>query len=121
MTEPTAAEEGPTKNQLAKSISYAIKEKLGHNSSWNLSVAFPPEDKKDDVVWGSFVNPVKEKLVFELEVERGTVVQQLTSNNRKCLQRPSKTCCVVIGYVALICTLVGVFAMYEGKYSPKPG
>ena len=51
-----------------------------------------------------------------VEIERGTVVQRLTSNKRKCLQRPSKSCCVVIGYVALICILVGVFAVYEGKY-----
>ena len=58
-------------------------------------------------------------LIFEpyVEIDRGTEVQQLTfSNNRKCLQRPSKSCCVVIGYVALICILVGVFAVYEGKY-----
>ena len=59
-----------------------------------------------------------QKLVFEpyVDIERGTVVQQLTSNERKCLQRPSKSSCVVIGYVALICILVGVFAAYEGKY-----
>ena len=55
--------------------------------------------------------------ILEVDVENGTEVQQLTSsNNRKCLQRPSKSCCVVIGYVALICILVGVFAAYEGKY-----
>ena len=43
-------------------------------------------------------------LILEpLEVERGTEVQQLTSNKRKrkCLQKPSKSCCVIIGYVAL--------------------
>ena len=68
-----------------------------------------------------------QELVFEpyVEIERGTVVQQLTSNNRKCLQRPSKSCCVITGYVALICILVGVFAVYEGKYwwrySHRPG
>ena len=59
-----------------------------------------------------------QKLVFEpfVEVERGMVVQQLTSSDkRKCLQRPSKSCCVIIGYVALICILVGTFADYEGK------
>ena len=56
-------------------------------------------------------------LILEpLEVERGTEVQQLTSNKRKCLQKPSKSCCVIIGYVALICILVGVFAIYEGQY-----
>ena len=114
MADTAAAEEGPTKIQIAKSISYAIKDKWGHNSSWNVSVASSPEGED---VWGSFVNPVEQKLVFEVEVERGTVVQQLTSsNNRKCLQRPSKSCCVIIGYVALICILVGVFAAYEGKY-----
>ena len=54
-------------------------------------------------------------LEADLEVENGTEVQQLTSsNNRKCLQRPSKSCCVII--VAFICILVGVFAVYEGKY-----
>jgi hypothetical protein len=58
-------------------------------------------------------------LVFEryVELERGTEVQQLTSSNsRKCLQRPSKSCCVIIGYVAFICILIGVFAVYEGKH-----
>jgi hypothetical protein len=57
-------------------------------------------------------------LIFEpyVEIERGTVVQQLTSNSRKCLQRPSKSCCVVMGYVAFICILIGVFAIYEGQY-----
>ena len=114
MADTATAEEGPTKIQIAKSISYAIKDKWGHNSSWNVSVASTPEGKD---VWGSFVNPVEQKLVFEVEVERGTVVQQLTSSNRwKCLQRPSKSCCVVIGYVALICILLGVFTVYEGKY-----
>ena len=114
MADTSAAEEGPTKIQIAKSISYAITDKWGHNSSWNVSIASTPEDND---VWGSFVNPVEQKLVFEVEVERGTVVQQLTSsNNRKCLQRPSKSCCVVIGYVTLICILAGVFAAYEGKY-----
>ena len=60
-----------------------------------------------------------QKLVFEpyVEIERGTEVQQLTSSNsRKCLQRPSKSCCVIIGYVAFICILIGVFTVYEGKY-----
>ena len=60
-----------------------------------------------------------QELVFEpyVEIERGTEVQKLTSSNsRKCLQRPSKSCCVVIGYVAFICILVGVLAAYEGKY-----
>ena len=60
-----------------------------------------------------------QELVFEpyVEIERGTEVQQLTStNSRKCLQRPSKSCCVIIGYVAFICILVGVLAAYEGKY-----
>ena len=113
MAEISASEEGPTKIQIAKSISYAIKDKWGHNSSWNVSVASSPEG---DGVWGSFVNPVEQKLVFEVEVERGTVMQQMTSNKQKGLQRPSKSCCVVIGYVALICLLVGVFATYEGKY-----
>ena len=58
-----------------------------------------------------------QELVFEpyVEIERGTDVQQLTSSNsRKCLQRPSKS--VIIGYVAFICILIGVFAVYEGKY-----
>ena len=55
-------------------------------------------------------------LVPYVESERGTEVQQLTSSNsRKCLQRPSKSCCVLIGYVVFICTLVGVFTVYEGK------
>ena len=51
-----------------------------------------------------------------LDVERGAEVQQLTSNNRKCLQRPSKSCCVIIGILALFCTLVGVsiYAVYAG-------
>ena len=60
-----------------------------------------------------------QELVFEphVEIERGMEVQQLTlSNSRKCLQRPSKSCCVIIGYVAFICILVGVLAAYEGKY-----
>ena len=60
-----------------------------------------------------------QKLVFEpyVEINRGTEVQQVTSSNsRKCLQRPSKSCCVIIGYVAFISILVGVFAAYEGKY-----
>ena len=113
MTDTAAAEEGPTKIQIAKSISYAIKDKWGHNSSWNVSVASSPEGED---VWGSFVNPVEQKLVFEVEVERGTVMQQLTSNKKKCLQRPSKSCCVVMGYVAFICILIGVFAIYEGQY-----
>ena len=112
MADTAAAEKGPTKIQIAKSISYAIKDKWGHNSSWNVSVASTPEGED---VWGSFVNPVEQKLVFEVEVERGTVMQQLTSNKQKCLQRPSKSCCVVIGYVALICILVGVFAAYDCK------
>ena len=59
-----------------------------------------------------------QKLVFEpyVDIERGTVVQQLTSNERKCLQRPSKSCCVIIGILALFCILLGVtiFAIYEG-------
>ena len=58
-----------------------------------------------------------QKLVFEpyVEIERGTDVQQLiSSNSRKYLPRPSKSCCVII--VAFICILVGVFAVYEGKY-----
>ena len=113
MADTATAEEGPTKIQIAKSISYAIKDKWGHNSSWNVSVASTPEGKD---VWGSFVNPVEQKLVFEVEVERGTVVQQLTSsNNRKCLQRPSKSCCVIFGYVVFICILIGVFTVYEGS------
>ena len=51
-----------------------------------------------------------------LDVETGAEVQQLTSNNRKCLQRPSKSCCVIIGILALFCILLGVtiFAIYEG-------
>ena len=51
-----------------------------------------------------------------LDVETGAEVQQLTSNNRKCLQKPSKTCCVIIGILALFCILLGVtiFAIYEG-------
>ena len=51
-----------------------------------------------------------------LEVETGAEVQQLNSNNRKCLQRPSKSCCVIIGILALFCILLGVtiFAIYEG-------
>ena len=51
-----------------------------------------------------------------LEVETGAEVQQLTSNNRKCLQRPSKSCCIIIGILALFCTLVGVaiYAVYAG-------
>ena len=57
-------------------------------------------------------------LVFEpyVEIERGTVVQQLISNKLKCLQRPSKSCCVIIGILALFCILLGVtiFAIYEG-------
>ena len=60
-----------------------------------------------------------QKLVFEpyVEIERETEVQQLTSSNkRKCLQRPSKSCCVITGYVAFICILIGVFAVYEGQY-----
>ena len=58
-----------------------------------------------------------QKLVFEpyVDIERGTVVQQLTSNERKCLQRPSKSGCVIIAYVALICILVGVFTVSEGQ------
>ena len=58
-----------------------------------------------------------QELVLEpyVKIERGTEVQQLTSSNsRKCLQRPSKS--VIIGYVAFICILIGVFAVYEGKY-----
>ena len=57
-------------------------------------------------------------LVFEpyVEIERGTVVQQLISNKLKCLQRPSKSCCVITGYVAFICIIIGVFAIYEGQY-----
>ena len=60
-----------------------------------------------------------QKLVFEpyVEIERGMEVQQLTtSNSRKCLQRPSKSCCVIIGIVALFCILVGVsiYAVYAG-------
>ena len=60
-----------------------------------------------------------QELVFEphVEIERGTEVQQLTSSNsRKCLQRPSKSCCVIFGYVVFICILIGVFTVYEGKY-----
>ena len=110
MTNTTTVEEGPTKAQLAKSISDAIGEKLG---SFHLNVAFTPENEKGDFDWDSFVNPVKEKVVIELEVERGTL-QQLTSNKRKCLQRPSKSCCVIIAYVAFICLLVGILATYEG-------
>ena len=56
-------------------------------------------------------------LEADLEVENGTEVQQLTSsNNRKCLQRPSKSCCVIIGILALFCTLLGVsiYAVYAG-------
>ena len=56
-------------------------------------------------------------LEADVEVENGTEVQQLTSsNNRKCLQRPSKSCCVIIGILALFCILLGVtiFAIYEG-------
>ena len=54
-------------------------------------------------------------LVPYVESERGTEVQQLTSSNsRKCLQRPSKSCCVITGYVAFICILIGVLAIYEG-------
>ena len=56
-------------------------------------------------------------LEADVEVENGTEVQQLTSsNNRKCLQRPSKSCCVIIGILALFCTLVGVsiYAIYAG-------
>ena len=51
-----------------------------------------------------------------LDVETGAEVQQLTSNNRKCLQKPSKSCCVIIGILALFCILLGVtiFAIYEG-------
>ena len=51
-----------------------------------------------------------------LDLETGAEVQQLTSNNRKCLQRPSKSCCVIIGILALFCILLGVtiFAIYEG-------
>ena len=113
MADTAAAEEGPTKIQIAKSISYAIKDKWGHNSSWNVSVASTPEGED---VWGSFVNPVEQKLVFEVEIERGTVMQQLTSNKQKCLQRPSKSCCVIIGYVAFICIIIGVFVIYEGQY-----
>ena len=96
-----------------KYYSYAIKDKWGHNSSWNVSVASTPEGED---VWGSFVNPVEQKLVFEVEIERGTVMQQLTSNKQKCLQRPSKSCCVIIGILALFCTLVGVsiYAIYAG-------
>ena len=112
MADTATAEEGPTKIQIAKSISYAIKDKWGHNSSWNVSVASNPEG---DDVWGSFVNPVEQKLVFEVEVERGTVMQQMTSKKQKGLQRPSKSCCVIIGYVAFICILAGVLAAYEGK------
>ena len=56
-------------------------------------------------------------LEADVEVENGTEVQQLTSsNNRKCLKRPLKDCCVIIGYVVFICILLGVFAVYEGKY-----
>ena len=58
-------------------------------------------------------------LIFEpyVEIESGTEVQQLTSsNNRKCLQRPSKSCCVITGYVAFICIIIGVFVIYEGQY-----
>ena len=51
-----------------------------------------------------------------LDVETVAEVQQLTSNNWKCLQKPSKTCCVIIGILALFCILLGVtiFAIYEG-------
>ena len=58
-----------------------------------------------------------QKLVFEpyVEIERAGEVQQPTSSNsRKCLQRPSKS--VIIGYVAFICILIGIFAIYEGQY-----
>ena len=58
-------------------------------------------------------------LIFEpyVEIERGTEVQQLTSSkSRKCLQRPSKSCCVIIGYVTFICIIIGVLAIYEGQY-----
>ena len=56
-------------------------------------------------------------LEADVEVENGTEVQQLTSsNNRKCLQRPSKSCCVITGYVAFICIIIGVFVIYEGQY-----
>ena len=60
-----------------------------------------------------------QELVLEpyVKIERGTEVQQLTSSNsRKCLQRPSKSCCVIIGILALFCILLGVtiFAIYEG-------
>ena len=58
-----------------------------------------------------------QKLVFEpyVEMERGTVVQQLTSNKGKGLQMPSKSGCAIIGYVAFICILLGVFAVSEGQ------
>ena len=55
--------------------------------------------------------------ILEAEVENETEVQQLTSsNNRKCLQRPSKSSCVIIGILVLFCTLVGVsiYAVYSG-------
>ena len=55
--------------------------------------------------------------ILEAEVENGTEVQQLTSsNNRKCLKRPSKSCCVIIGILVLFCILVGVaiYAVYAG-------
>ena len=56
-------------------------------------------------------------LEADVEVENETEVQQLTSsNNRKCLQRPSKSSCVIIGILVLFCTLVGVsiYAVYSG-------
>ena len=51
-----------------------------------------------------------------LDLETGAEVQQLTSNNRKCLEKPSKSCCVIIGILAVFCILLGVtiFAIYEG-------
>ena len=55
----------------------------------------------------------------DVEVEVGTKVQQLpSSTNRK---RPSKSCCVIIGVLALFCILVGVaiFTVYEGIF-PGP-
>ena len=55
----------------------------------------------------------------DVQVEAGTEVQQLPSSTNRKL--PSKSCCKIIGIVALFCLLVGVaiFTVYEGKV-PDP-
>ena len=92
------------------SISLPTEESSSPKLNINIYISWKNMETSDKAV---------QKLVFEpyVEIKRGAEVQQPTSSNsRKCLQRPSKSCCVIIGYVAFISILVGVFAAYEGKY-----